>query len=357
VTLQVATFALTTILIATYLVLDGGDLGIGILCPFLGRNCGQRSVLQAAAGPVWNGNEAWLLLAGCVALVGFPGLRSPASSAALPGVIVVFAALALRAVAVGRSRGETASGTFWDAIFFLGSLAPALAFGLAAGTLVRGAHPDSAADHAGGLGQLLDPFTMLVAITGLALFVVIGAAWSALRTEGQVHNRSWIVLNVASVVLTALIAALGLLCVLTLQEFSANVLARSAGRLSLAVLAAALVLLRIGLARRLELLAWACSATVVAALIGVAATGVYPPLAPALTQAGAGLTVQTAAADPSTLATLLVAAVAAITLLAMYTVRAYRASWGRATPTPHGAVLTRRREVPGVRHRPAQRSQ
>jgi len=358
VTLQTATIVLVTVLLATYLVLDGGDLGIGILCPFLGRNCGQRSVLRTAAGPVWNGNEAWLMLAGLIACIGFPGFGSAALEDFIPAVVLVVAALALRALAAEMSRGDTASGAIWDAVFFLGSLAPALVFGAAAGTLMMSLRAEPTGGYAGGLATLLDPFGALVAVTGLALFVMHGAAWSALRTEGQVRNRSRTVLNVASVTLIGLLVTLAAVCALTLEEFSSNLLARPAGRLSLAVLVAALVLLRIALRRRLELFAWVCSAAVIAALAGLAAVGAYPFHIPAgAAQAGAGLTLQAAAAAPSTLSALLVGAAAAAALLVMYAVWAYRASEGRATPTPHGPVLVRRREIPDTRRQPAQRSQ
>ena len=163
--LSVLWFFLIFVLIAGYFVLDGFDLGIGVLSPFIAKNDEERAVLRRAIGPVWDGNEVWLLTADAYATT-FSGFYL--------AVMLVLFGLIVRAVSFEFRVGDPSWGKLWDACFFVGSLLPALLLGVAVGNIFAGIPMDAAGDYAGvPLIGLITPFTLLTGLLGLALFAVV----------------------------------------------------------------------------------------------------------------------------------------------------------------------------------------
>ena len=195
--LSVLWFFLIFVLIAGYFVLDGFDLGIGVLSPFIAKNDEERAVLRRAIGPVWDGNEVWLLTAGGALFAAFPNAYATTFSGFYLAVMLVLFGLIVRAVSFEFRAGDPGWGKLWDVCFFVGSLLPALLLGVAVGNIFAGIPMDAIGDYAGvPLLGLITPFTLLTGLLGLVMFLAAGASWQQRKTaaprrdQGRVGRRS-----------------------------------------------------------------------------------------------------------------------------------------------------------------------
>ena len=136
--LSVLWFFLIFVLIAGYFVLDGFDLGIGVLSPFIAKNDEARAILRRAIGPVWDGNEVWLLTAGGALFAAFPNAYATTFSGFYLAVMLVLFGLIVRAVSFEFWAADKKWRSVWNACFFLGSLLPALLLGVAVGNIYAG---------------------------------------------------------------------------------------------------------------------------------------------------------------------------------------------------------------------------
>src|SRR6188768_800480 len=185
-------FALIAILWAGYFLLEGFDFGVGILLPVLGRDERERRLLINTIGPVWDGNEVWLLVAGGATFAAFPEWYATLFSGFYLALLIILVALSLRGVAF-EYRGKVDSATWrrrWDACIIGGSLVPALLWGVAFGNIVRGVKLDAQHEYVGGFFELLNPYALLGGLTTLALFTLHGAVFLALKTDGDVRHRA-----------------------------------------------------------------------------------------------------------------------------------------------------------------------
>ncbi len=189
-----------------YVLLDGFDLGIGILFPFA-KSPEERTAMMNAIAPVWDGNETWLVLGGGGLLAAFPVAYAVLLPALYLPVYLMLIALVLRGVAFefrlhGRARGKP----FWTAAFATGSAVAAFAQGLVLGGFIQGVKVKGEA-FAGGPFDWLTPYTVLVALGLMAGYVLLGAAWLVLKAEGELHARArrwtWIAAALVAVFLAA----------------------------------------------------------------------------------------------------------------------------------------------------------
>lgn len=194
-------FCLVAVMIAVYVVLDGFDLGAGILHLFLAKNDGERRAVLATIGPVWDGNEVWLLAGGGTLYFAFPALYAAGFSGFYLPLMVVLWLLILRGVAV-EFRNHLQSdiwGSIWDAVFCGASALLAVFFGAALGNVVRGVPLDasgyfflplwtdfSPGPHPG----ILDWYTVLVGVAAFLTLAEHGALWVAFKTEGAIEARA-----------------------------------------------------------------------------------------------------------------------------------------------------------------------
>jgi cytochrome d ubiquinol oxidase subunit II len=188
---QVLWFVLWGVLWAVYFMLDGFDFGVGILYRFFGRNEEEKGLIRRAIGPVWDGNEVWLITAGGATFAAFPSAYASMFSYLYSALLIILFALIFRAVSLEfRAKGESARWKRgWDAGFFLGSLIPALLFGVAFGNIFRGL-PIDAQGYQGTLLGLLNPYGLWAGVLFVALFVVHGALWLALKLSGEPGERA-----------------------------------------------------------------------------------------------------------------------------------------------------------------------
>jgi cytochrome d ubiquinol oxidase subunit II len=201
-------FILIAVLWAGYFLLEGFDFGVGILLPVVGRDERERRVLINTIGPVWDGNEVWLLVAGGATFAAFPEWYATLFSGFYLPLLVILVALILRGVAF-EYRGKVDSDVWrrrWDACIIGGSLVPALLWGVAFGNIVRGVKLDADHEYVGSFLDLLNPYALLGGLTTLSLFTLHGAVFLALKTDGRVRRHAGdlaVRLGVATVVVAA----------------------------------------------------------------------------------------------------------------------------------------------------------
>lgn len=188
--LQVLWFILIFVLIAGYFVLDGFDLGVGVLYPWMGRNEKEKAILRRSIGPVWDGNEVWLLTAGGALFAAFAPAYATTFSGFYLAIMLVLFGLIVRAVSLELCAHDPANVKIWDICFFVGSLLPALLFGVAVGNVIEGIQLNANGDYTGGFFALLNPFALVCGLLGLAMMCAQGCAWIAVKTEGELHDRA-----------------------------------------------------------------------------------------------------------------------------------------------------------------------
>ncbi len=207
--LQDIWFFVWGLLWAIYFLTDGFDLGIGSLLPFLGKDEDSKKVMIAAMGPLWDGNEVWLLTAGGVTFAAFPQVYAVMFSSLYSALMLILFALILRGVSLEfRSKIESPGWKkLWDTCLFLGSLLPAILFGAAFANIFRGIPFDQNGVYQGTLFTLLNPYGLLGGILFLFLFLVHGANWLAIKSDGELQERAiktgkylWPLLLIAAVI-------------------------------------------------------------------------------------------------------------------------------------------------------------
>jgi cytochrome d ubiquinol oxidase subunit II len=194
------------IAVLLYVMLDGFDLGIGILFPFAGSTA-ERDLMMSTVAPVWDGNETWLVLGGGGLFAAFPYAYAVVTPALYIPIILMLLALILRGVAFEfRLSGRTRGKAFWTVAFATGSLTATLAQGFVLGGFIQGITLKDGR-FAGGVFDWLTPYTVLVAAGLVAGYALLGAAWLIWRTEGELQGRArrwaWIALAAVALLLAA----------------------------------------------------------------------------------------------------------------------------------------------------------
>lgn len=193
--LQFIWFSIFVILLAGYAILDGFDLGVGMLHLFSHKD-EERRIMLNAIGPVWDGNEVWLVTAGGALFAGFPDVYATICSAFYLPIMILLTGLIFRAVAIEFRSKQPMAWWRWtfDILFSFASFIIALALGVAMGNLIHGIPLDVDREFIGGLGDLVHPYSLLVGFMTVALFAMHGAIYIVMKTEGELHDklRKWV---------------------------------------------------------------------------------------------------------------------------------------------------------------------
>ena len=214
-TLRLIWWLLIGVLLIGFAVTDGFDLGTGILLPFAGKTDLERRIIINSIGPVWEGNQVWLILGGGAIFAAWPQLYAVSFSGFYLAMFVILVALILRPVAFKfRSKHEDASWRArWDIALFIGGFVPALIFGVAMGNVLQGVpfrfSDDMHIFYEGSFFGLLNPFALLAGLVSVAMLVMHGATWLQVKTEGLVAERARTFGSVAAVATVVLYAAAG----------------------------------------------------------------------------------------------------------------------------------------------------
>lgn len=175
-----------------YTLLDGFDLGVGILLPFTKKDQDRRIFLNAI-GPVWDGNEVWLVIIIGALFAGFPNVYSALLSGFYNLIMLLLVGLIFRAAAIEfRSKLPSLKWRFfWDNVFFLASLVVAFLYGVGLGNLIQGVPVDAQQEFIGSFSGLFNPYAIFVGLLSVALFTTHGAAYLMMKTEGELQNTVW----------------------------------------------------------------------------------------------------------------------------------------------------------------------
>jgi len=324
-------FGLFGVLIMGYAVLDGFDLGVGILS-FFAKGDEERRLHLNSVGPVWDGNEVWLLTGGGALFAAFPNVYATVFSGFYLALMLLLVFLIARAVSFEfRSKVESPGWRrAFDLAFSLGSFGPALLFGVAVGNIMRGIPLDAQGNYAGGFFTLLNPYALLIGLLGLFMFVTHGAHYLAMKSDGALRARMersakvgwaiWLALMIAASVATALFA----------PHLLEGVLARPLVWLALALVVLGLLAQPLLLGRGRHLAALLASGTAIAGSVMLVGVSLFPRLVPALGALGErSLTVYNAASTPRTLTVMLVIALAGMPIVLGYTIFIYRVFKGK----------------------------
>lgn len=339
-------FYLVAGMIAIYVVLDGFDLGAGVLHLFVARNDGERRTILQSIGPVWDGNEVWLLAGGGALVLAFPRLYASAFSGFYLPLMMVLWSLVLRAISIEfRSHLDSPVWRpFWDVVFSLSSLLLAVFLGAALGNVVRGVSLNedgyfftplwTSFRISGGELGILDWYTVTVGLASLLALTYHGAMWVILKTEGAVRDRAR---RAAGVIWPLLLLCVALVTVLTFR-IQPHVPERMNGN-PLSYLFPVLALIGIFASRSLtakgkELWAFLASALFLVFMLVSVVFGLYPMVLPAAGDAAASLTIHNASGPRYSLWVALLWWIPGMILVATYTTFVYRKMGGKVRLDP-----------------------
>jgi len=288
-------FILIAVLWTGYFVLEGFDFGVGILLPFLGRDETDRRTMINTIGPVWDGNEVWLLTAGGATFAAFPLWYASLFSGFYLALLLILVGLIIRGVSF-EFRSKVPDGrwrTSWDRAIFWGSAVPALLWGVAFGNIVRGVPLNAAHVYTGNLLTLLNPYGLLGGLATLTLFTLHGAIFLSLKTTGELRQRSRRAALRTAAVAVPIAAAFLLATQIAHGRVATDITALLAAAALLAAVAAA--------ARGRE--GWAFAGTAVTLVLAVATLfgNLWPDVLPSSTAAAYSLTVHNASSSHYTL--------------------------------------------------------
>jgi cytochrome bd ubiquinol oxidase subunit II len=318
-------FIVIAFMLTVYLLLDGYDLGVAAIVPLIARTDRERSVAMASIGPFWNGNEVWLIAAGAALFALFPTAYAAAFSGFYLPFIIVLWLLMFRGIALElREHFESEVWhQFWDAAFCASSALLVFVFGIALGNLLRGVPLDRSGYFQGTLGFLLNPYALLVGLFALVTLAVHGAAFAAMRIDGQPGERA---MRVAA---NGIWLVLGLYAIVTALTLTMRAPIRASWLFAIPVALFMLFLCwryaRLARARA----AFAGSAAFIVTLMLVSAGTLYPYLLPEFPAGHGGISIFDAAPSRVALACALGVTIGGIVAVAIYVSIVWRRMAGR----------------------------
>ncbi len=333
-------FCLIAVMIAMYVVLDGFDLGAGAIHLWVARDDGERQQVIRSIGPVWDGNEVWLIAAGGTLYFAFPALYASSFSGFYLPLMIVLWLLILRGIAV-EFRGHLTAALwlkFWDVVFAGSSLLLAVFYGAALGNVVRGVPLNDQGYFFEALWTnfrlgpntgILDWYTLIVGAAALATLALHGALWVALKTEGPVQARSrflaqriWWITLVLTIVVTAVTFAIQ-------PEVPANLTLHPWGYVFPAFALLGLAGMAWFMRKQDDLKTFLASCTYIAGMLTSVVFGLYPLVLPASTKPEYSLTIANAKAGDYGLRIGLVWWIIGMALVTAYTIYVYRSFSGK----------------------------
>lgn len=332
--MQAIWFLLIAVLIAGYFVLDGFDLGAGVLYPFIAKNEKDKAIIRTSVGPIWDGNEVWLLTAGGALFAAFPYAYATTFSGFYLAIMLVLFGLIVRAVSLEFRAHDNKWKKFWDVCFFIGSLLPALLMGVAIGNIFAGIPMTANGDYSGiPLLGLITPFTLLCGILGLVMFIGQGVTWIALKapkaSDLQARAAKWrSPVQILALVLVIAVTVYALLGINPLMASELGILRILFGVLLVVALLAALLFGRQGK----DLLSFIAQSASAFMLIGVFAASMFPNFVVASADSvGSNITAMNAASSELTLTWMLGIVCVGLPLVLLYHVIIYRTFRGRVS--------------------------
>ncbi len=361
-TLRLIWWILIAVLLVGYAVMDGFDLGVGTLLPFIAKSDDERRVLINAIGPTWDGNQVWLILGAGAVFAAWPAIYAAAFSGMYAALLLVLFALFLRPVGFDyRSKiDHPLWRKVWDYALFLGGFVPALVMGVAFGNFLQGVpfHFDETlrSFYDGGLIDLLNPFALLAGLVSVAMLTMHGANFLLIKTEGVLQQRALRASRMSAVVTIVLFVLAGVWIINGIEGFRilsnidmqaasspfGKTVVREIGAwmhnfyvhpwmwaAPVAGIGGALLVLLFGVRR--PGMSWIASAVSVAGIATTAGLAMFPFVLPSSTHPSQSLLMWDATSSQLTLWLMLLAAVIFIPLILFYTAWVFRVLRGKVT--------------------------
>ncbi|MEI6279013.1 MAG: cytochrome d ubiquinol oxidase subunit II [Verrucomicrobiae bacterium] len=334
--LNIIWYLLVGVLFTGYAMLDGFDLGVGALQLFVRKDEHRRLFLNSI-GPVWDGNEVWLVTGGGALFAAFPEAYATVFSGFYLAFMLLLCSLIFRAVAIEfRSKEEwTWWRQFWDVAFSAGSFVSALLIGVAMGNIVRGIPLDANHEFAGTFLGLLNPYALLMGITTVLLFSMHGAIYLAMKTEGELHAivSGWIPRLIGAFLVSYL-----LFNIYTLVDVP-WVLETVRARPHVLLVVAANVLIVLNIPREIHkgrpFNAFLSSCAAMALMMATFGLTYFPNMVLSNPEPAHSLTITNAASTDKTLGIMLVIAIIGVPLVLAYTASIYWVFRGKTSLTRH----------------------
>ena len=315
-------FVLFVAIIAGYLILDGFDLGVGMLHPFVAKDDRERRIVLNSIGPVWDGNEVWLVVGGGVLFAAFPVVYGALFSGFYAALMLVLLSMILRTVAIEFRSKREGSGwrALWDTVFSASSYGLALLLGVAFGNVISGVPLNKNGDVViNSILDLLHPFALWLGLTTIAMLLVHGALYLNVKTEGdlQARVRRWIPRFVGLFALVGAVAAVWI----AVSEYGVTdtytddvwpIVFPIGG---LAAFVTVVVMWR----RGRDAAAFFASSAMLALLLATVSAGLYPNMLKSSTDPSYSMTVTNASAASNTLTVMLIVAIIGIPFVLLYT--------------------------------------
>lgn len=323
--LEFAWFTVFVLLLTGYAVLDGFDLGVGMLHLFSKKDVDRRLMLNSI-GPVWDGNEVWLVTAGGALFAGFPDVYATLCSAFYIPVMLLLSGLIFRAVAIEfRSKQPMAWWRWmWDIFFCFASFLIAFILGLIMGNLIRGIPLDASKEFIGTIFDLFNPYALLVGFFTTALFTMHGAIYLMMKTEGELHERLRGFVNPSIIAFIMLYAITTFATLIYMPHMIENIQERPyfflVALLNMFAIANIPRCIHLGQDGR----AFISSAINIICLLALYAIGTYPEVIRASNDpANLSLTLFNSASSVKTLKILMLMAIIGVPMVASYTIGIY----------------------------------
>ncbi|MCE5229951.1 cytochrome d ubiquinol oxidase subunit II [bacterium] len=322
--LNIIWFLLIGVLLIGYAILDGFDLGVGALHLFA-RKDDERRLLMNSIGPVWDGNEVWLVTAGGALFAAFPHAYATSFSGFYLAFVLVLFMLIFRAVAI-EMRGKEAWRwwrTLWDWAFGVSSIGASVLFGVAVGNMIVGIPVGRDMEYAGRFMDLLRPYPLVVGVFNLSIFTMHGSIYLYLKTEGELQRRvrGWIRVTVPFFIAMYVLTTILTLALIPSMLGNFTRFPFMWGLVALNVLAIANIPRAVHFGRPIE--AFISSACAIAALITLFGFGIFPNLIRSSLGPAFNLTIYNAASSHYTLTVMLVIAAIGLPFVLAYTVSIY----------------------------------
>ena len=323
-------FILVGVLFSGYAVLDGFDLGVGALHLFTKGDTHRRTMINAI-GPVWDGNEVWLVTGGGALFAAFPIVYATAFSGFYIALMLLLFALIFRAVAIEfrSKKPEWAWRQTWDVSFSISSILSALLIGVALGNIAKGVPLDAAGEYAGSFFGLLHPYPVLVGVTTVALFAMHGAIYTLLKTEGELHDLIRSRINKLIIIFMALYVATSVVTILFIPHMTKAF--KEAPILFIVPVLNALAIANIPreVHHGRDWRAFVSSCFSMIFLLAIFGIGMYPYMIYSLPNPGNSLDIYNAASSQETLKIMLIIALIGMPLVIAYTTVIYRIFRGK----------------------------
>ncbi|MCL5773527.1 MAG: cytochrome d ubiquinol oxidase subunit II [Firmicutes bacterium] len=325
--LQIIWFILIGFLFTGYSVLDGFDLGVGSLLPFLAKKEEEKKLLFKAIGPFWDGNEVWLVTAGAALFAAFPYAYATVFSGFYLAFMLLLFSLIFRAVSLELWGLDEKRKSFWEWAFVIGSFLPSLLYGIALGNVVAGIPLDKHMDFTGSFFTLFRPFPLAVGILGLMAILLQGGTYAVMKSSGEVRKRARKIVNAIWILFLILLV----LCFFIAYVYIPGITGRFFMWFSLIVVLVSWILLKIFLNKGNDTAPFYMSSISFIGLWGITGAVHFPNLVKSSNNHSFSLTIHNASSTELTLKLMFIIVLIGMPIVMAYSAYIYKVFKGKVS--------------------------